>query len=208
MHKTMPIHGTPCTMERHTTVVAVHRDDTHRFSKQAAERITLLQGLGVEGDAHCGRTVQHRSRVKVNPDQPNLRQVHFLSASLFDHLADQGFQVTPGQLGENITLADAPGLSWHELIALPVGTQVVFGPPHPAAPPQAVLELTGLRNPCVQIDTFQPGLMAALLARTSQGDLVRKAGVMAVVRQGGQVAPGSSATFVLPPLPHQAMERV
>ena len=107
-----------------TTVLAVHRDGTHRFSKQAVAQITLLPGLGVEGDAHCGRTVQHRSRVKANPHQPNLRQVHLITASLFEHVAALGFSVAPGPLVENITLASAPGLQWDELIALPVGTRL------------------------------------------------------------------------------------
>jgi len=195
----------PTTAE--TTVLAVHRDDTHRFSKPAVAQITLLPGLGVEGDAHCGRTVQHRSRVKVNPHQPNLRQVHLITASLFEHVAALGFSVAPGQLGENITLASAPGLQWDELIALPVGTRLCFTAPDAHTPP-AEVELTGLRNPCVQIDDFQPSLFAALLDRTAQGDLVRKAGVMAVVHTGGQVAPGSHVTVVLPPEPHRPMERI
>lgn len=207
MHKIMPTHGTPSATEPHTIVVAVHRDDLHRFSKTAMESITLLQGLGVEGDAHCGRTVQHRSRVKVNPDQPNLRQVHLITDSLFEHVATLGFDVAPGQLGENITLASAPGLQWHELIALPVGTRLQIADPDADTPP-VVLELTGLRNPCVQIDDFQPGLFAALLGRTAQGELVRKAGVMAVVCAGGQVAPGNRVTVQLPPKPHRPMERI
>jgi MOSC domain-containing protein YiiM len=204
----------PSTSPLHTTVLAVHRDDTHRFSKPAVAQITLLPGLGVEGDAHCGRTVQHRSRVKANPHQPNLRQVHLVTASLFEHVAALGFRVAPGQLGENITLASAPGLQWDELIALPVGTRVVFGPYVSETSgavddaPHAVLELTGLRNPCVQIEQFQPGLLAAMLAHDPQGALVRKAGVMAVVLAGGVVAPGTSVTFELPPLPHRPMERV
>ena len=184
-----------------TTVLAVHRDSEHRFSKQAAEAIVLQAGLGVVGDAHWGRTVQHRSRVKADPSQPNLRQVHLISAALFTHLAPQGFVLAPGMLGENITLADAPGLGWQDVIALPVDTQLHFaqGP---------VIQLTGLRNPCVQIDTFQPGLFAALLDRTAQDELVRKAGVMAVVHTGGPVAPGSHVTVVLPPEPHRPMERI
>ena len=197
----------PSTSPLHTTVLAVHRDDTHRFSKPAVAQITLLPGLGVEGDAHCGRTVQHRSRVKANPHQPNLRQVHLITASLFAHVAALGFSVAPGQLGENITLASAPGLQWDELIALPMGTRLQFTTPDAHTPP-AEVELTGLRNPCVQIDDFQPGLFAALLDRTAQGDLMRKAGVMAVVHTGGPVAPGSHVTVVLPPEPHRPMERI
>ena len=197
----------PSTHPLHTTVLAVHRDGTHRFSKPTVPHITLLPGLGVEGDAHCGHTVQHRSRVKANPHQPNLRQVHLITASLFAHVAALGFTVAPGQLGENITLADAPGLEWDALIALPVGTRLQFTAPD-AHTPQAEVELTGLRNPCVQIDEFQPGLFAALLGRTAQGDLLRKAGVMAVVHTGGQVAPGCRVTVELPPAPHRPMERI
>lgn len=183
------------------TVLAVHRDGEHRFSKTTVDAIELQTGLGVAGDAHRGRTVQHRSRVKANPDQPNLRQVHLVSQSLFTHVAEQGFEVRPGQLGENITLAAAPGWQWNELIALPAGTELHFaqGP---------VLQLTGLRNPCVQIDDFQPGLFAAMLDKDGQGRLIRKTGVMAVVLQGGAVQAGDAVTRQLPPPPHQAMERV
>lgn len=182
-------------------VLAVHRDSGHRFSKTTVDTIELQAGLGVAGDAHRGRTVQHRSRVKANPDQPNLRQVHLISQSLFTHVAGQGFEVRPGQLGENITLATAPGWQRHELIALPVGTELHFsqGP---------VVQLTGLRNPCVQIDDFQPGLFAAMLEKDAQGRLIRKTGVMAVVLQGGLVQAGDTVTQRLPTLPHQAMERV
>lgn len=184
-----------------TTVLAVHRDGGHRFSKATVDSIELQAGLGVTGDAHWGRTVQHRSRVKANPDQPNLRQIHLISQSLFAHVAEQGFEVLPGQLGENITLTHTPGWKWHELIALPVGTELRFaqGP---------VVQLTGLRNPCVQIDDFQPGLFAAMLDKNGQGQLIRKTGVMAVVLRGGAVQAGDSVTLHLPPTPHQAMERV
>ena len=185
----------------HTQVLAVHRDSEHRFSKATVPAIALLQGLGVEGDAHCGLTVQHRSRVKANPDQPNLRQVHVISASLFAHLAQQGFAVQHGQLGENITLTDAPGLSWQALIALPVHTELHFAS-------GAVVQLTGLRNPCAQIDAFDKGLLAAMLDQDAQGQLVRKAGVMGVVLQGGAVQAGDAVGLVLPAEPHQGMERV
>ena len=184
-----------------TTVSAVHRDAQHRFSKTMVDCIALQTGLGVVGDAHHGRTVQHRSRVKANPNQPNLRQIHLISESLFMHVADQGFEVRAGQLGENITLADAPGWQWHDLIALPLGTELHFaqGP---------VLQLTGLRNPCVQIENFQSGLFSAMLDKTAQGELIRKTGVMAIVLQGGAVQAGDSVRLLLPPLPHQPMERV
>ena len=184
-----------------TTVQAVHRDSSHRFSKQAVGAITLQAGLGVEGDAHWGATVQHRSRVKANPHQPNLRQVHLISADLFAHLATQGFGVHAGQLGENITLAAAPGLGWHDLITLPVDTCLHFaqGP---------VLQLTGLRNPCVQIEQFQKGLFAAMLDKTADGQLLRKTGVMAIVLQGGAVQAGDGITIQPPPAPHRPMDRV
>ena len=185
----------------HTQVLAVHRDSEHRFSKATVSVIVLLEGLGVQGDAHCGLTVQHRSRVKANPDQPNLRQVHVISASLFAHLSQQGFAVQPGQLGENITLADAPGLSWQALIALPVHTELHFAS-------GAVVQLTGLRNPCAQIDAFDKGLLAAMLDQDAQGQLVRKTGVMGVVLQGGAVQAGDAVGLVLPAEPHQSMERV
>ncbi len=184
-----------------TTVQAVHQDSEHRFSKQAVPAIALQAGLGVVGDAHYGSTVQHRSRVKANPHQPNLRQVHLISADLFAHVADLGFSVQAGQLGENITLAAAPNLGWHDLISLPVDTQLHFaqGP---------MLQLTGLRNPCVQIDDFQPGLFAAMLGKTADGQLVRKTGVMAIVLQSGHVQAGDAVTVQLPPTPHRAMERI
>ncbi len=184
-----------------TTVLAVHRDSEHRFSKLAAEVIVLQAGLRVVGDAHWGSTVQHRSRVKADPSQPNLRQVHVISAALFAHLAPQGFALAPGMLGENITLADAPGLGWQDVIALPVDTQLHFaqGP---------VIQLTGLRNPCVQIDDFQKGLFAAMLGKDAKGQLIRKTGVMAVVLQGGTVQAGDAVVVHLPPTPHRAMKRV
>ncbi len=184
-----------------TTVQAVHQDSDHRFSKQAVPTIVLQSGLGVVGDAHYGAKVQHRSRVKANPDQPNLRQVHLISANLFAHLATLGFQLQAGQLGENITLTDTADLDWHALISLPVDTQLNFakGP---------VLQLTGLRNPCVQIDNYQKGLLAAMLDKTADGQWVRKTGVMAVVLQGGTVQAGDRVTVQLPAAPHRPMERV
>ncbi len=183
------------------TVAAVHRDAEHRFSKQLVPSIELEAGMGVVGDAHWGRKVQHRSRVRADPSQPNLRQVHLISESLFAHLDDLDFKVAAGELGENITLGTADGLDWRDLIALPVGTQLRFarGP---------VLELTGLRNPCSQIEDHQRGLLAAMLGRDDEGRVLRKTGVMSIVLTGGTVAEGDAITVQLPPLPHQAMERV
>ena len=167
------------------SVVAVHRSGSHSFSKYAEEVLTLVQGLGVEGDAHSGPTVKHRSRVARDPSQPNLRQVHLLHAELFDELIAGGFAVFPGDLGENLTTRGI------DLLAQPTGTRLHLGD-------GAVLELTGLRNPCSQLDKFQRGLTAAVLDRDAAGNLVRKAGVMAVVLEGGEVRPGD-AIRVEPP---------
>lgn len=167
------------------TVSAVHRSTLHSFSKFAEPTIRLVAGLGVEGDAHAGTTVQHRSRVARNPSAPNLRQVHLIHAELFDELMAAGFAVWPGDLGENLT---TQGIA---LLDLPTGTRLHIGE-------AAVLELTGLRNPCSQIDRFQRGLMAATLARDAQGDLVRKAGVMAVVRDSGEVRAGDPIRIEMP----------
>ena len=182
-------------MSQPARIVSVSRSDSHSFSKPAAGAIRLLAGLGVEGDAHCGVTVKHRSRVAQDPTQPNLRQVHLLPAELFDELAGQGFTITTGALGENVT---TQGIA---LLALPLGTELQLGA-------SAVLQLTGLRNPCVQLDRFQSGLMAAVLGRTAHGALVRKAGVMAIVLRGGPVRAGDTIRVVLPAGPQRALERV
>ncbi|MDQ7956165.1 MAG: MOSC domain-containing protein [Pseudomonadota bacterium] len=176
-------------------VVAVHASPTHGFSKQAQPAVRLQLGLGVAGDAHAGTTVQHRSRVARNPSQPNLRQVHLLQVELFDMLAERGFVVRPGDLGENLTTRGI------DLLALPAGTRLRLG----AA---AEVELTGLRNPCVQIDRFQRGLRAAVLDRDAAGALIRKAGVMAVVTAEGEIRPGDAVALVLPALPHRSLEPV
>lgn len=175
-------------------VVAVHRSSTHSFSKFAEDGIVLLEGLGVQGDAHAGVTVRHRSRVARDPAQPNLRQVHLLQAELFGELMAAGFAVWPGDLGENITTRGI------DLLALSEGARVRVG--------DAVLEVTGLRNPCSQIDGFQRGLMAAVLDRDAQGALVRKAGVMAVVVAGGAVAPGDPIRADAPVHPYRALAPV
>ena len=176
-------------------VVAVALDGRHRFAKPLADRITLLEGLGVEGDAHAGVTVKHRSRVARDPSQPNLRQVHLLQSELFEAVAAAGFPVTPGELGENVTTR---GL---DLLALPTGTRLRLGA-------EAIVEVTGLRNPCSQIERWQPGLLAQVLDRDAAGRLVRKAGVMAVVLAGGPVRPGDAIAVTLPPPPHRPLEPV
>jgi hypothetical protein len=167
------------------TVVAVSRSSVHEFSKPVEDSIELLAGLGVRDDAHSGVTVQHRSRVAVDPTQPNLRQVHLIHAELHDELRSRGFDVAPGQLGENITVR---GL---DLLALPRGTRLHVGT-------EAIVEVTGLRNPCAQINGLQHGLMKAVLDRDAEGRLVRKAGVMGVVITGGHVRPGEDIQVELP----------
>lgn len=176
-------------------VLAVHLSSTHSFSKKRQERIVLVEGHGVEGDAHAGATVKHRSRVRQDPSQPNLRQVHLMHAELFDELSAKGFTVTPGLIGENITTR---GL---DLLALPKGTLLHIGD-------AAVVEVTGLRNPCNQLNELQPGLMEAVLERDVSGRLVRKSGIMGVVVQSGEVQPGDRIRAVLPALPHEALDRV
>ena len=176
-------------------VLAVHRSSSHSFSKFAEEAITLLEGLGVEGDAHAGSTVKHRSRVARDPSAPNLRQVHLLHAELFDELFARDHPVFAGDMGENVTTRGV------DLLALPTGTILRLGN-------EAQVEVTGLRNPCVQIDRFQPGLTQAVLDRDAQGNLVRKAGVMAVVRRGGVVRPQDVIEVVLPAPPHRPLQPV
>ncbi len=176
-------------------VLAVSRSPTHTFSKPPQERIRLLAGLGVEGDAHVGKTVQHRSRVKRDPSQPNLRQVHLIHAELHQELREAGFDVSAGQMGENITTR---GIA---LLGLPTGTRLHLGK-------TAIVEVTGLRNPCVQLDHVQTGLMAAVVARDEHGALIRKAGIMALVVVGGEVRPGDPILVELPPHPHRALEPV
>jgi len=175
-------------------VVALARSPGHGFSKQVVAMIDLLPGLGVAGDAHAGETVRHRSRVAVDPAQPNLRQVHLIGMDLLDELAASGFDVVPGALGENVTTRGI------DLLALPRGTHLAF-------PGGAAITVTGLRNPCAQIEAFRPGLLARVLLRTEAG-LVRRAGIMAVVTSGGPVRTGDAITLHLPPPPHAALERV
>ena len=176
-------------------VIAVSCDATHAFSKPNQDHLVLLASLGVQGDAHLGITVQHRSRVAADPTQPNLRQVHLIHAELHDELRAAGFAVLPGQMGENVTTR---GIN---LLALPVGTRLHLGN-------AAVVEITGLRNPCTQLDQFQSGLMQAVLAHDANGNLIRKTGIMGIVLLGGEVRPGDIIRVELPPQPHQKLERV
>jgi MOSC domain-containing protein YiiM len=176
-------------------VIAVSRSLKHAFSKSNQEKIFLQAGLGVEGDAHLGETVKHRSRVAADPSQPNLRQVHLIHAELHDELQAAGFAISPGQMGENITTRGI------DLLSLPTGTRLHLGD-------TAVVELTGLRNPCTQLDQLQPGLMAVVLGRDTDGKLIRKAGVMGIVVKSGEIHPGNLIRIELPPEPHQRLDRV
>jgi MOSC domain-containing protein YiiM len=176
-------------------VAAVSRSAAHTLSKPTHDSIRILAGLGVEEDAHSGETVKHRSQVARDPTQPNLRQVHLIHAELHDELRAAGFDVGPGQMGENVTTR---GL---DLLGLPTGTRLSIGE-------TAVLEVTGLRNPCAQLDGIQPGLMAETLDRDERGELVRKAGVMSVALAGGDVHRGDPIRVELPPQPHRPLERV
>ncbi|ANS79048.1 MOSC domain protein [Serinicoccus hydrothermalis] len=192
-------------------VVAVSKDEEHRFSKVPVERIEVLAGLGVVGDAHAGSKVQHRSRVRRDPTQPNVRQVHLVHAELFAEAERHGYALGPGDLGENVLTA---GL---DLLGLPTGTLLQIG--------EARLRLTGLRNPCAQINQFRPGLLKVVLAKedgsphdqpapstatpsATGSRLIRKAGVMAVVECSGEIRPGQEIGLSLPPGPHRPLEPV
>lgn len=171
------------------------KNGEHRFSKEIAAEVRVIAGMGIEGDAHQGITVKHRSRVAADPTQPNLRQVHLIHSELLEELHRKGFMVQPADLGENIT---SEGV---DLLALPRGSLLRIGE-------NAVLEVTGLRNPCAQIERFQPGLLAAVLDRGPRGEVIRKAGIMALARVGGLIRPGDAIDVELPPLPHLPLERV
>ena len=173
-------------------VRSVHVSGGHTFSKEPVASIRLVPGIGIEGDAHAGSTVKHRSRVKIDPMLPNLRQVHLIHEELFAELAAQGFDVAPGALGENVTTAGV------DLLGLPTGTLLRLGS-------TALLAITGLRNPCAQIEAFEKGLLGALALRDGDGRVVRKSGVMAVVVQGGVVSPGDAIAVALPPEPRAAL---
>lgn len=166
-------------------VIAVSRDSAHRFSKPVVDEVTLVEGWGIDGDAHAGTTVQHRSRVARDPSQPNLRQVHLLHAEVFDDVAEAGYHLEPGQMGENVTTRGV------DLLGLPTGTVLHLGD-------QARVCLTGLRNPCQQINDFDPGLLRQVLGRADDGSVERKGGVMSVVEAGGVVRAGDTVRIELP----------
>lgn len=176
-------------------VTAVSRSPTHTMSKPNQESIRLLAGLGVEGDAHAGTTVKHRSRVVRDPNKPNLRQVHLIHSELHDELRAAGFSVSSGQMGENVTTQNV------DLLGLPAGTRLHLGE-------TAVIEVTGLRTPCGQLNGVEPGLLEATLGRDTNGDLVRKAGIMGVVLADGDLRQGDPIHVELPPEPHRPLEPV
>jgi MOSC domain-containing protein YiiM len=174
------------------TVIAVSSAGEYSFTKANRAVIRLLAGLGVEGDVHAGVTVKHRSRVARDPAQPNLRQVHLMQRELFELVSRAGFTVQPGDLGENITTSGI------DLLGLPASTLLHIGA-------EAVVRVTGLRNPCRQIDDFQDGLLKQVLGRDEAGNVVRKAGIMGVVVRGGEIRPGDPISVILPPPPHSPL---
>ena len=176
-------------------VIAVSLSTAHSFNKSNRESIELLAGLGIAGDAHCGNTVQHRSRVAKDPTQPNLRQVHLIHSELHDELKTKGFDLFPGQMGENITTIEI------ELLQLPTNTLLHIGE-------KATVRVTGLRNPCAQLDRFKSGLMAAVLDRDREGNLIRKAGIMGIIIASGVVKVGDSIHIELPERPYKSLEPV
>ncbi len=177
------------------TVIAVSRSAAHTFSKPTQASIRLAVGLGVEGDAHLGTTVQHLVLVRRDPTRPNLRQVHLIHSELHDELRAAGFDVAPGRMGENITTRDI------DLLGLPAGTRLQIGE-------AAVVEITGLRQPCKQLDQYQEGLMTAVLGRDADGRIRPKCGVMGIVLAAGEIRPGDAIRLDLPPQPHQRLEKV
>ena len=177
------------------TVTAVSRSATHTMTKPNQDGVRLVTGFGVEGDAHQGVTVKHRSRVARDPSQPNLRQVHLIHAELHDELRGAGFDVAPGEMGENVTTRGI------DLLGLPTGTRLRLGE-------TAVVEITGLRNPCAQLDKVRQGLMAATLDKDADGNVIRKAGIMGIVLADGEVRPGDTVEVDLPPEPRRPLQPV
>jgi MOSC domain-containing protein YiiM len=176
------------------TIIALSKSSTHTMRKFNENSLNLLTGLGVEDDAHNGVTVKHRSRVAQDPTQPNLRQIHLIHSELHDELKAKGFNVAYGQMGENITTRGI------DLLDLPRGTLLKIG--------DAVIEITGLRNPCAQLNGIQDGLMHAVLGRDEQNNLIRKAGIMGIVLNGGTIKVQDSIHVELPSAPFIPLERV
>lgn len=177
------------------TIVAVSSHAKHEFSKPAKDAIELREGFGIVGDAHAGTTVQHLSRIAVNPNAPNLRQVHLIHAELLDELRGRGFALAHGAMGENVVTRGI------DLLGLATGTVLHLGA-------EAAIQVTGLRNPCAQLDKLQRGLLAAVLDRDANGALVRKSDIMAIVLKSGQVRPGDAIRVEAPPGPFVALAPV
>ena len=180
-------------MKPHVSHVSLSH--SHSFSKINTSTINLLTGLGVEGDAHCGKFIKHRSRLRELPLPLNLRQVHIIHGELFDELRDKGFEITAGLIGENITTRGI------DLLNLPRHTKLFIGE-------DAIVEVTGLRNPCSQLNALQPGLTAAVLSHDDEGNLIRKSGIMSIVKMGGEIKPGDEIRIELPDKPFLTLERV
>ena len=176
-------------------VIALSKSKSHTMSKGSEKSIELLKGLGVKGDAHMGEKVKHRSRVRQNPDQPNLRQVHLIHSELHTELIEKGFDIKAGEMGENITTLGI------DLLALPKDTLLKIGD-------AAVVKITGLRNPCTQLDGLQEGLMQAVLDKDSRGALIRKSGIMGIVLQGGEIIVGDKIEIEYPSQPFIKLDRV
>ncbi len=177
------------------TIIALSKSPFHTFTKTPEHSVRLLEGLGVDGDTHSGKTDQHRSHAARNPNAPNLRQVHLIHSELHDELREKGFKVGPGQMGENITTRGV------DLLSLPAGTRLHLGK-------HAIVELTGLRNPCKQLNTIQDKLMQATIEKKADGTILRKSGVMSIVIAGGDVFLNDAIRVELPAEPHRAMEPV
>lgn len=176
-------------------IIGVSKSQSHTFNKFSCEHITLIEGLGVKGDAHMGKTVKHRSRVSKDPTQPNLRQVHLVNYELFEELKEKGFYIKNGEMGENITTIGI------DLLSLPKSTILKLGQ-------KVKIKITGLRNPCNQLNSIKDGLMKAVLDDDENGNLIRKAGVMGVVVEGGKISVGEEIEILLPQKPYLTLERV
>ena len=176
-------------------VTAVSKSDTHTMSKKNVKTIHLIEGLGVNGDAHMGKNVKHRSRVSKNPNQPNLRQIHLIHSELLSELLIKGFNIIPGEMGENITTVNI------DLLSLPKDTILNIGK-------DSQIKITGLRNPCHQLNGIKDGLMKAVLGQDNYGNLIRKAGVMGIVLKSGKVSTGDEIRIEYPKKPFTNLERV
>lgn len=182
-------------MTNTASIKSVNCSAAYTFTKAPMEFITLIEGIGVEGDIHSGKTIRHRSRVRKDPTLPNLRQVHLIHTELHAELNENGFEIGPGEMGENITTSGV------DLLALPRNTILHLGD-------LAQIQVTGLRNPCIQLNTLSPGLLKAVVDKDAEGNVIRKSGIMAIVLKGGHVKPGDLIRVELPAGPHVALEKV